>query len=185
MNANDKLAELIIQAMDTYATMPLVNGCRPELKYFIAGYLLANGVVVVDTNIVSPKNRPLISQCMGRPLDEIIELVHAKDEGRIVVQPCKVGDTVYVISESRVKEAEIDGILRRRNDTKIFVAFECDEEDCESCPFNAWQRSYCGEWDCDNAYGSAELAEEEFGKTVFLSRELAQEALEAKQNDKE
>ena len=95
----------------------------------------------------------------------------------VIVPPCKVGDTVYVISESRVKEAEIDEILRRRNDAKIFVAFECGEDDCASCPFNAWQRSYCGEWDCDNAYGSAELAEEEFGKTVFLSRELAEAAL--------
>lgn len=95
----------------------------------------------------------------------------------VIVPPCKVGDTVWVISESRVKEAEIDEILRRRNDTKIFVAFECDEEDCDSCPFNAWRQSYCGEWDCDNAYGSAELAEEDFGKTVFLSRELAEKAL--------
>ena len=90
---------------------------------------------------------------------------------------CKVGDTVYVISESRVKEAEIDEILRCRNDAKIFVAFECGEDDCASCPFNAWQRSSCGEWDCDNAYGSAELAEEEFGKTVFLTREEAEKAL--------
>lgn len=46
MNEKEKLAELIIQAIDTYATMPLVNGCRPELKYFIADYLLANGVIV-------------------------------------------------------------------------------------------------------------------------------------------
>lgn len=44
MNEKEKLAELIIQAIDTYATMPLVNGCRPELKYFLADYLLANGV---------------------------------------------------------------------------------------------------------------------------------------------
>lgn len=95
----------------------------------------------------------------------------------VICPPCKVGDTVYVISESRVKEAEIDEIHRSRNDAKIFVAFECDEEDCDSCPFNAWSQTYCGEWDCDNAYGSAELAEEDFGKTVFLSRELAEKAL--------
>ena len=143
MNAKEKLAELIIQAIDTYATMPLVNGCRPELKYFLADHLLADGVLC---------------------------------------PPCKVGDTVYVISESRVKEAEIDEILRSRNDAKIFVAFECGEDDCASCPFNAWQRSCCGEWDCDNAYGSAELAEEEFGKTVFLSRDLAEKALAERSN---
>lgn len=95
----------------------------------------------------------------------------------VIVPPCKVGDTVWVISESRVKEAEIDEIHRRINDTKIFVVFECDEEDCDSCPFNAWRQAHCGEWYCDNAYGSAELAEEDFGKTVFLSRKLAEKAL--------
>ena len=51
------------------------------------------------------------------------------------------------------------------------------EEDCDSCPFNAWSQSYCGEWDCANAYGSAELAEEDFGKTVFLTKEEAEKAL--------
>lgn len=99
MNEKEKLAELINQAIDTYATIPLVNGCRPELKYFLADYLLANGVVVVDMNVVSPKNRPLISQCLGRPIDEIIELVNAKDEGRILALPCKEGDTVYEVCE--------------------------------------------------------------------------------------
>ena len=153
MNANDKLAELIIQAMDTYATMPLVNGCRPELKYFIAGYLLANGVVVVDTNIVSPKNRPLISQCMGRPLDEIIELVHAKDEGRILVLPCKVGDTMYFDGghfakhrAGEIMERRVDAVL-----TEVWSTFRGDVD--ISFDFK------------------------DFGKTVFLTRELAEKAL--------
>lgn len=46
MNERERLVELINQAIDTYATMPLVNGCRPELKYFLADHLLANGVIV-------------------------------------------------------------------------------------------------------------------------------------------
>lgn len=138
MTERERLIELISEAKDIYPTIPLVNGCKPEFKYFLADHLLANGVIV---------------------------------------PPCKVGDTVWVISESRVKEAEIDEIHRRINDTKIFVVFECDEEDCDSCPFNAWRQAHCGEWYCDNAYGSAELAEEDFGKTVFLSRKLAEKAL--------
>lgn len=161
MNEKEKLAELIIQAIDTYATMPLVNGCRPELKYFLADYLLANGVVVVDMNIVSPKNRPLISQCLGRPIDEIIELVNAKDEGRILVLPCKVGDTVYFDGghfakhrAGEIMERRVDAVL-----TEVWSTFRGDVD--ISFDFK------------------------DFGKTVFLSRELAQEALEAKQNDKE
>ena len=47
----------------------------------IADYLLANGVVVIDTSVVSPKNRPLITQCLGIPLDEIIELISAVKMG--------------------------------------------------------------------------------------------------------
>lgn len=117
---------------------------------------------------------PLINGCKPDFVNFLADYLLANV---VLCPPCKVGDTVYVISESRVKEAEIDEILRRRNDAKIFVAFECGEDDCASCPFNAWQRSCCGEWDCDNAYGSAELAEEEFGKTVFLTREEAEAAL--------
>ncbi|MEE1097254.1 MAG: hypothetical protein U0K83_02890 [Bacteroidales bacterium] len=168
MNANDKLEELIIQAIDTYATMPLVNGCRPELKYFIVDHLLANGVVVVDTNIVSPKNRPLISQCLGRPIGEIIELVNAKDEGRILVLPCKVGDTVYAIVETTCEDID-------------FVHTVCEfyneehEDLCTlpkgKCPYKYIIQKY--------SVGPMNLLHfsEKFGKTVFLSRELAEKAL--------
>lgn len=161
MNANDKLAELINQAIDTYATMPLVNGCRPQLKYFLADYLLANGVVVVDMNVVSPKNRPLISQCLGRPIDEIIELVNAKDEGRILALPC-MGDTVYYPVKGT-------GVIY---ETKVYgVGVDCYGD------FAINPKEYPN--DAIAMYGV------EVGKTVFLSRELAEEALEAKQNDKE
>lgn len=44
-----------------------------------ADYLLANGVVVIDMDVVSPENRPLITQCFGRPLDEIIEIISKSD----------------------------------------------------------------------------------------------------------
>lgn len=95
----------------------------------------------------------------------------------VIVPPCKVGDTVYVISETKIREAEIDEIHHYSKGLRIFVKFECDE-DCEGCPFDAWYQTFCGEWDCNNIYGSAELAENEFGKTVFLSREDAEKALE-------
>lgn len=37
-----------------------------------ADYLLENGVIVIDTNVVTSKNRPLITQCFDRPIDEVI-----------------------------------------------------------------------------------------------------------------
>lgn len=160
MNEKEKLAELIIQAIDTYATMPLVNGCRPELKYFTADYLLDNGVVAVDTEVVSPKNRPLISQCLGRPIDEVIELVHAKDEGRIIVPPCKVGDTVYEIlpKAGYIRAVNVVGFhlgkfptLRGHKRKEYFVG-------------------YLDQY-------LLHIRIDDIGKTVFLTRELAEEAL--------
>lgn len=168
MNAKDKLAELINQAIDTYATMPLVNGCRPQLKYFLADYLLANGVVVVDMNVVSPKNRPLISQCLGRPIDEIIELVNAKDEGRILVLPCKVGDTVYSISGGKVAKGTAESIHQNlvgneRGRWIVTAWFDDFYANTKEAGFECGTHLYPP---FDN-----------FGKTVFLSRELAEKAL--------
>jgi hypothetical protein len=133
----------------------------------LADYLLAEGFVMVDTKVVSPKNRPLISQCLGRPLDEIIELVHEKDEGRIVVLPCKVGDTVYRIvkllnGEAKIVEGEV-----------FEIAITHEHHDGNECQFyflakgEEFTRKNYSIW-CDFV---------DFGKTVFLSREEAEKAL--------
>lgn len=44
-----------------------------------ADQLLANGVVVIDTDVVSLPNRPLISEYMGRPIDEVINLIRQSE----------------------------------------------------------------------------------------------------------
>ena len=44
-----------------------------------AEQLLANGVVVIDTDVVSLPNRPLISQYMGRPIDEVVNLIRKSE----------------------------------------------------------------------------------------------------------
>lgn len=64
-------------------------------KEALADYLLNNGVLLLDVEVVSVYNRPLITHCFDKPLDEIISLIRAKDEGRIIVPPVKIGQTVY------------------------------------------------------------------------------------------
>lgn len=76
----------------------------------IADHLLSNGVIVLDTSVISPKNRPLISQCFGRPLDEIMVLVQAKDEGRLIV-----ADAVEVSYKERY-EYQKEIILKQREE---------------------------------------------------------------------
>ncbi len=77
------------------------GGCRSVNKLevcqvgAIADHLLANGVIVLDTSVISPQNRPLITHCADMPMNDILDLVRAKREGGLIVPPCKVGDIIY------------------------------------------------------------------------------------------
>ena len=50
------------------------------------------------------------------PIDHIRDLIKAEQDGRLVVLPCKVGDTVYQIDAERVYESEVKWII-----------FDCDD----------------------------------------------------------
>ena len=52
---------------------------------------------------------------LGNP-DHIRDLLQAEQDGRLVVLPCKVGDTVYQIDAERVYESEVKWII-----------FDCDD----------------------------------------------------------
>lgn len=92
-------------------------------------------------------------------LDELKEMVQAKREGRCVVLPCKVGDTLYDIYEAmgngtgEIRELKV-------NDIRIHLD----------------KRSK--EWLIAGGYY---FSLSDFGKTVFLTREDAQAALRREQ----
>ncbi len=86
----------------------------------------------------------------------IIEILTADAEGRLIVLPCKVGDTVYYITGYGIYKAK--AITFRFNKSGIRVY-------CE--------RKYMGVIGFEGIYG----------KTVFLSREEAEAALEAMAHD--
>lgn len=122
MEQKERLINLIIES---------VGGCARNWAEVIADHLLANGVVVIDTDVVSMKNRPLISTVASLPIDEVIDLVKAKEEGRLIVPPCKVGDTVYFIQDKKIYEGVI--ILIRpfiHKENTVFhgnVKYECED----------------------------------------------------------
>lgn len=99
----------------------------------------------------------------------------------VIVPPCKVGDIVYAVGDKdghQIKECRVSCF--DFESAEHFVAevyFDCDC-DCDGCYFNAFSQSYCGEWGCDNAYGHSCIPISDFGKTVFLTREEAEKALE-------
>ena len=96
--------------------------------------------------------------CRGCDLDRLEELAEADKDGRLVVLPCKVGDTVYevtsrkTISEYRVKAIRVE----------LFCTFI--------------------EWDIAAGFVDKSIfgvPVNEIGKTVFLTHEEAEKALEA------
>lgn len=94
----------------------------------------------------------------GVDVDRMKELTEADKDERVVVLPCKVGDRLYevtgrkTISVYRVKAIRVE----------LFVVFI--------------------EWDLDEGFvwqSLAGVSAGEIGKTVFLTREEAEKALEA------
>ena len=97
----------------------------------IADHLLANGVMLVDTNTVNlVTNREPIQTAFGMPLDELADLIRAKQEGRIIVPPCKVGDkaAVRALCECVITTADYE-------ECRNICPFEddCECEDCDNC----------------------------------------------------
>ena len=90
--------------------------------------------------------------------EHIRELLRAEKDGRLVVPPCKVGDTVWIKGDKFPAEIEE---IRITDDGVYFAYVEYDKgyEETEV-------------WD------NGEFTLSDIGKTVFLTREAAEKALE-------
>ncbi len=86
--------------------------------------------------------------------ERIRKLLKADEDGRLVVLPCKVGDTVYFALLGRIIEKQVFSIVSFSNSTRIY---------------------------CDGT--SEYFRPEDIGKTFFLTREEAEAALEAMKDE--
>lgn len=106
----------------------------------------------------------LAAQALGVEADRLRELAEADKDGRVVVLPCKVGDTVYMIE----RIFDIDNGI-------------CDEICARKVighgGNNLNQLWLVGSGGICNAY----IFVSEFGKTVFLTREEAEREMEGRQ----
>ena len=122
----DRLIELRAEAIEKYQTMPFVNGNKVDFDYFLADYLLANGVIV---------------------------------------PPCKVGDWLWVVRKDYVSQCfRVDGF-----DDKNLVMYMQDNEHNFSLIYKGikiWRVSF-----------------DDFGKTVFLTKEEAEAELRKRSDD--
>lgn len=84
----------------------------------------------------------------GLSPEEVQELAKAKAEGRLVVLPCKTEDTVFIVYAKKILETTVDKRAWTDDDGYMLRTKE--------------------EW----------FKEKDIGKTVFLTREEAEKALE-------
>lgn len=116
-------------------------------------------------------------------LNRIRDLAEADKAGRLMVLPCKVGDTVWAASGKIIK-CEIDEMyLCDSGGIEFLVSFDCDGADCKRCPFNNWTQDCSGECYCDCEYGNGSFKDSDIGKTIFLTSEEAKAALEAMKDE--
>ena len=96
-----------------------------------------------------------IARTYGIDINRLRKLAEADRDGRLVVLPCKVGDKLY-----RVFYGEI---FEHRVGTMKYFAIQ-------------------GKWDIET-YPFCPCVESSIGKTIFLTREEAEKALEAMKNE--
>lgn len=99
-------------------------------------------------------------------LKELKEYRDAEEQGLLLRLPCKVGDTVFCIFERRTKCTEND----REFDEYSCQGCECLECDSRTEKYVYEMKAYGLDWIVANL--------SRFGKTVFLTKEEAEAALE-------
>lgn len=96
-----------------------------------------------------------IKEFNGLPVARLRELAEADKDGRLVVLPCKVGDTVFRVFAGEILEHKVRNMR--------YLAIQ-------------------GRWDIDTT-PFCSYVESSIGKTIFLTREKAEKALEAMKDD--
>ena len=92
--------------------------------------------------------------CQNCDLDRLEKLAEADRDGRVVVRPCKVGDTLFRVFAGEILEHKVRNMR--------YLAIQ-------------------GRWDIDTT-PFCSYVESSIGKTIFLTHEQAERALEAKKN---
>ena len=96
--------------------------------------------------------------------DRLRELAEADKEGRVVVLPCKVGDTVYFVNAKQILEFAVVGYAVDETGISWVYSEHVDKTG------NTYERTF---------------SPDRIGKTTFLTREEAEKALQEMEGKKD
>ena len=156
--------------------------CRNRLKARLAAYEDTR-LEPEEIDMDHEAAEQLRHLCRNCDIDRLEELADADRAGRLVVLPCKVGDTVWAVSGKIIKCEIEETYLYDGGGIEYFVTFDCDGADCKGCPFNRWEQDCSGERYCKCEYGCSSFKDSDIGKTVFFTHEEAEAALEAMKDE--
>ena len=117
-------------------------------------------------------------------ISRMVELMNADKDGRVVVLPCKVGEHIFTVGSPKIVESKVDAIYQDAREPVVCVMFDCDS-DCAGCPFYTPLPDQEGDFRCAGELREAEISFAKFGKTVFLTREEAEKALQEMEGKKD
>ena len=156
---------------------PVLNGVSKDVLRQIIRQLYSALAAYEDTGITAedimatvsiPMFVKAASAVLGTTPERLRELAEADKGGRVVVLPCKVGGTLWVTGRDNVPremELEAPDIRAVCTDEDNLCMSTCNRKPDGFCAYRLRN---------DGA---------DIGKTVFLTREEAEKALEAKSND--
>lgn len=115
-----------------------------------------SGIENLDVHMSESWQR--LTACSDIPLDRLCEICEAEKNGLLIKLPCKVGDTVYVLTTDSPSGIEETKIFQIRI-SKTSWSARC------KCVYDDWGGAY------------RIFKQIDIGKTVFLTRESAEAAL--------
>lgn len=132
-----------------------------------------------------------LNYAVGEAVDKLAAYEDAEEQGRLVILPCKVGTTVYIVT--------CCGCVYMYQDRDYFTGTgevicpyedDCDFENCDGKNVRVFEDTFTG-YSIDESgihycfdHVNGWLFEEDcFGKTVFLTRAEAEAALKGERED--
>lgn len=178
---NDRLLDLVING-------PTLNGVNKDVLRQLIRQLYAALMPYEDTGLepedikelctdeVAEVARTFRRMIQSGEIAHLQELLNAEQEGRLVVLPCKVGDTVYAVKFATHEETEDGDLMPIAGGGKwviwtvrVGIINYCDRrtKNTHGYVVGSTQNGSGATFDFDD-----------FGKTVFLTSEEAERALE-------
>ena len=134
---------------------------------------------VSGRNMVSNGIYGMIGKCgryfVGEAIDKLAEYETAEEEGRLVVLPCSIGDTVWVTTHPFNVFDDFDFYTEAQD--------EIYESYISSITFYENSNQYRIHAKETRQFIKAYFMESDFGKTVFLTKEEAEKALKEMESD--